>query len=463
MNPTHWDWAALVRGELDRLEQSHLYRHRQVVRPLDATHVEVAGRRLVNFASNDYLGLTHHPRVIRAATEAAAEAGVGSGAAPLISGHTRYHAAAERRIAGWKGTESAVLLGSGYLANLAAVQTIAAVAERSGRPVRFLLDKLVHASLIDAVRGSGAPFRVFPHNGLSKLDRLLSDAPAGEVQVVVTESVFSMDGDTADLSGLADLKRRRPFILLLDEAHGSGVFGPSGAGLAAELGLQDTVDVSVVTLSKAVGCGGGAVCGGEDFCNALVNFGRAYVYSTSLPVPVAAAIDAAVAVLADEPWRQQRLRELVRRVRTELGNPLEPGSGSGLSAGATASAVATECADRPSAGQDGFVSEVEHVTAEAVAPAVGGRSPLQHAGLGSFGASVPAGDSPIIPVILGTETAALGAAEALREQGLWVLAVRPPTVPRGSSRLRVTLSSEHTDDEVRELVRAVRAIRRPSD
>jgi 8-amino-7-oxononanoate synthase len=393
------DWEADLERDLARRRDEHLFRRRQVVRPLDATHIEVDGRRYVNFASNNYLGLTHHPRVIEAASHSASALGAGSGAAPLITGYGPAHESAERRIATWKGTQAAVLLPSGYQANVAAVQALAAIAEHrgiqsegGGDGVRFLLDKLVHASLVDAVRSTGSPYRIFPHNHLSKLQRLLAEADPGQLQVVVTESIFSMDGDAADLAGLADLKARRPFVLLLDEAHASGVYGEGGAGLAAERGLRDVADVTVVTLSKALGSAGGAVCASTAVCDAVINYGRAYIYSTHLPPAAAAAAEAAIDVIADEPHRQRRVRALAIRVRSELR---------------------------------------------------------------AAGLTLPPGDSPIIPITLGTERAALEAARAMQDQGLWVLAIRPPTVPRGTSRLRVTLCSEHHDDEIAQLVAAL--------
>jgi 8-amino-7-oxononanoate synthase len=390
MTPPDWDAAA--REVLASLEQAHLHRVRRVMTPVDATHVDWNGRRLVNFASNNYLGLTHHPRVVEAVAQSARDLGAGSGAAPLITGYTAAHALAEQRIAQWKGSQASVLLPSGYQANHAAVQTLAAVAEKRGRPIRFLLDKLCHASLIDAVRGTGQPFRVFPHNGLRKLRRLLEEADANQMQVVVTEAIFSMDGDAADLSGLASLKESHPFLLMLDEAHGTGVYGAAGSGLAAELGLQSAVDVRVLTLSKSIGCGGGAVCGTTTFCESLVNLARAYIYSTSVPPMIAAAAVAAIEVMEREPERQQRLRRLANQVRSDLRR----------------------------AGFD-----------------------------------LPPGDSPIIPLLMGSETGALAAADDLIEQGMLSLAIRPPTVPRGTSRLRVTLSSQHTDDEVQRLTAAL--------
>ena len=401
MGPDAWERA--VRERLARLAEHNLHRRRRVARPIDATHIEVDGRAYVNFASNSYLGLSNHPGVIAAAVEAARVCGAGAGASPLVTGYGPAHIAAEQRIARWKGTEAAVLLPSGYQANVAAVQALAAVGGDvaggdgdSFGGVRFLLDKLAHASLIDAVRASGAPFRVFAHNHLQKLERLLRDADPSQVQVVVTESIFSMDGDAADLAGLAALKRRVPFVLLLDEAHASGVYGPGGAGLAAELGLGGVADVSVVTMSKALGCAGGAICASAAVAELVVNLGRAYVYSTHIPPPVAAAGAAAIDVLAEEPQRQQRVRELARRVRCRL--------------------------------------------AEA-------------------GMIVPTGDAPIIPVILGSEEAAMAAASGLQNDGLWVVPIRPPTVPRGSSRLRITLCSEHTDEEIERLLAAVLQLR----
>jgi 8-amino-7-oxononanoate synthase len=201
-----------------------------------------------------------------------------------------------------------------------------------------------------------------------------------------------MDGDAADLAGIVALKREYPFMLVLDEAHGAGVYGDNGAGLASELGFQSAVDVSVATLSKALGCVGGAVCASRTFCDAVVNLGRPYIFSTSVPPGVAGAAEAAVGVMRAEPDRQQRVRRLATHVRDALK---------------------------------------------------------------AEGLEVPAGDSPVVPVILGEEAAALEAAERLLSEGILAPAIRPPTVARGSSRLRVTLSCEHTDAEVEQLIAAI--------
>jgi 8-amino-7-oxononanoate synthase len=370
MSLTPADLDSFIAEDLGLRAGAHQLRSRRPLVPLSSTHVRIGDVDYVNFASNNYLGLTHHPRLIAATEQSLRRDGLGSGAAALITGHTATHAQAETDIARWKGTQDAVLLPSGYQANHAAVQTLVALGEKSGG-VRFLIDKLAHASLLDAVRGASAEFRVFPHNHLAKVERLLADAPSDQLQVVLTESIFSMDGDAADLAGLVELKQRRPFILLVDEAHGSGVSSARGA------------DISVVTLSKAMGSIGGAVCGSTQFCAALVNYGRAYIFSTSVPPWVAAVASEAIAVMRDEPQRAARVRSLAQRVRQAVGLN---------------------------------------------------------------------GDTPIVPVILGEEAQALAASRRLAEAGLLVPAVRPPTVPKGSSRLRITLSCNHTDAEVEHLL-----------
>jgi 8-amino-7-oxononanoate synthase len=387
-------------AQLDRLITSLLEdrraagRLRQLtpVQALDATHVQIGDRQFVNFCSNNYLGLSRHPRIIAAVESALRETGWGSGAAGLICGHTPLHESAQRALVKWKQTEAAILLPSGYQANHAAVQTLAALSTDQKR-IRFLVDKLAHASILDACFADGLSVRVFPHNNLAKLARLLE---SGEGQdVVVTESIFSMDGDATDLAGLVQLKQKHPFILFLDEAHASGIYGAAGAGYAQELGLGEAVDISIVTLSKALGGIGGAICASRSFCDAVVNFGRAYIYSTSIPPAAAAAAEAAIGILRDEPELGRRVRDLAARVRREL----------------------TEA-----------------------------------------GIAIPNGDSPIVPIILGGEEQTLDAARNLHAQGLWVIAVRPPTVKPGSSRLRVTLSAKHTDEEVDRLIEAVKKI-----
>jgi 8-amino-7-oxononanoate synthase len=333
--------------------------------------------------------------VLAAVESAVRQVGFGSGAAALICGQTEIHASAAREIARWKKTEAAVLLPSGYQANHAAIQTLAAIAKSQNRPIRFLVDKLAHASILDAASASAphrGAVRVFPHNNLDKLSRLLRDSPAPQLDVVITESIFSMDGDAADLAGLSKLKGKHSFILMLDEAHASGVYGQDGCGYAGELGLAAMVDISIVTLSKAMGGIGGTICASRAFCNAVENFGRAFIYTTNIPAAAAAAAQAAIQVLRDEPQRQNRVRDLARRVRAQLA---------------------------------------------------------------AANVHLLPGDSPILCWVLGSEAAAIATAQSLRDKGLFVTPVRPPTVAPGSSRLRMTLSSQHTDEEIQQLISAV--------
>ena len=238
------------------------------------------------------------------------------------------HESAESAIAAWKNVEAAILFPSGYQANHAAIQTLAALGNAGAGGIRFLVDKLAHASLIDAVQGSGCPWRVVPHGGLAKLRRLLGKAPADQLQVVVSESIFSMDGDAADLRGSFNSSRISHLSCCSTKAHASGVYGADGAGLAAELGVQSDVDLSIVTFSKSAGSAGGAICSSKQIRDAILNFGRAYIYSTSVPPGVAAAIQASVSIMRAEPQRQQRVRDLAKKVRSGLlgaGWKLPPG------------------------------------------------------------------------------------------------------------------------------------------
>ncbi len=389
------DFTDLCDSLLVERAAGDLLRRRLIVEPIDATHVRRDGVERVNFCSNDYLGLTHHPAVIAAARDAAERWGVGAGASALITGHTPAHESCEQAIAAWKKTERAMLLPSGYQANHAAIQTLAAIAGRSGRTPLFLLDKRVHASLVDAVRATGLGHRSFHHQDADHLGHLLQKHHDAHC-MVVTESVFSMDGDVLNVAAMAQLKAEHGFAMLVDEAHGAGAFGPDGAGVLAEHGACDLPDVTVVTLSKALGCAGGAICGSKKFIAVAENTARAAIYTTAPSPLLAAAAEAAIRVLRDEPARQDRLRANARRVRMEL--QLDPGPHGRI-------------------------------------------------------------DSPIIPILLGESSAALAASNHLANKGLWVMAIRPPTVPRDGARLRVTVSCAHTDADMDRLVAGLREVR----
>ena len=351
--------------------------------------VVAAGRPLVHFASNDYLGLAADPRVVAAAAEAARHHGWGSGASPLVSGWRVPHHELAEALARFEGKEAATLFPSGFAANLG---TIAALV---GPGDAVYSDRLNHASIIDGIRLSGARLRVYPHNDAERLGSILGrDAGRFRRSLIATDGVFSMDGDVAPLAALADLAERSGAMLLVDEAHGTGVLGPGGRGSAAAAGVADRVDVTVGTLSKALGSAGGFVVGSHALIDHLVNHARALVYSTAPPPAAAAAAREALRIVASEPERRAALRD---------------------------------------------------------------RSAQLRAGLTEAGWTVPPGDwpGPIVPVVVGDPAVALRLSARCRERGFLVPAIRPPTVPAGTSRLRISLSAAHTADDVAGLLAAL--------
>ncbi|MBV8813307.1 MAG: 8-amino-7-oxononanoate synthase [Verrucomicrobia bacterium] len=372
---------------LAALKAKSLHRRLRTIDSVDGIRVQRDGRVFVNFASNDYLGLAQHPALRAAAIEAVKEFGAGSGASRLITGTLAVHQELEAKLAVFKQTTAALTFESGYAA---ATGTIPAL---FGKGDIIILDKLVHACLIDGARLSGAEIRVYPHNRLDRLEELLKWArqkrPGSNI-LVLTESVFSMDGDLCPLSEIVELKEKYGAILLLDEAHATGVCGPGGAGLAAELGLGNRIEIQMGTLSKAVGSAGGFVAGDAALIDLLINSARTFIYSTApTPAAVAAAI-AGVSLISSPTGEQLRatLRDNVKRCR-----------------------------------------ENQELT-------------------GSCG-------SAIVPIVVGSESEALRASEKLAEQGYLVPAIRFPTVPRNSARLRVTLSAAHEPKEILGLREAI--------
>ena len=375
-------------AELTALEAAERYRRRRTVesRAAGTARVQVDGRDLLSFCSNDYLGLADHPRITEAFVAAARRWGVGSGASHLVSGHCAEHHALEQELAAFTGRPRALLFSTGYMANLAVGATLLT------RGDRVLEDRLNHASLLDAGLATGADFARYPHADTVELQRRL-DVPHAGHTLVVTDGVFSMDGDVAPLAGIAQLCRATGAWLFVDDAHGFGVLGPRGGGCveAAGLGIDD-VPVLMCTLGKALGSFGAFVAGSEALIESLIQHGRTYIYTTALPPAVAAATRAALLVLQEEAWRRER------------------------------------------------------VLRHALTFAVQARA---------LGLTLMASGTPIQPLMLGHESAALEASRALLEQGLWVPAIRPPTVPAGSSRLRVTFSAAHTEADVAQLVEAL--------
>jgi 8-amino-7-oxononanoate synthase len=372
--------------ELETLREQSLLRQLREVEPCGGMTMTCGGREMVNFASNDYLGLASEPLLREAAKRAIDEHGVGSGASRLVCGTRVPHRELEEKLAAFKNTAAALSFSTGYAA---AVGTLSALA---GKEDVLILDKLVHASLVDGARLSGAIIRVFPHNNTQKLESHLQWArqehPNARV-IVVTESVFSMDGDRAPLAEIVALKDRYEALLLLDEAHAVGIIGTHGRGLADRLGVADRVDLQMGTLSKALGVSGGYLCGSKALVDLLINRARAFIFSTAPAPAMAAAASAAVEFLqtAEGESRRERLRENLKLLAAGLPPGLTP-------------------------------------------------ERLQ---------------SAIVPVILGEEETALEASRRLQERGLFVPAIRYPTVARAAARLRITLSALHTAEQIARL------------
>lgn len=342
---------------------------------------------LVNFASNDYLGLASDPRVIAAGIEAAERYGWGAGASPLVCGWREPHEHLAEELAAFEQAEAAVLFPTGYAANLG---TLAALA---GRGDVIYSDRLNHACLIDGARLSRAQVRVYEHNDVVQLAALMAgDRGRFRRALIATDGVFSMDGDLAGLADLADLADRAGAMLLVDEAHATGVYGPDGRGAASECGVADRVPVRVGTLSKALGAQGGFVAGSRRLIDWLINRARPLIYSTALAPAVAAAARRALAIAIAEPCRRDHARRLSQSL-TQL---------------------------------------------------------LREAGF-----AVAATTGPIVPVILGDPEATVSFAAMLRERGFLVSAIRPPSVPAGTSRLRISMTAAHTEEDVLGLAKAM--------
>ena len=365
--------------ELENLADQDLRRRLTIVEEgLPGGRVRVAGRVLLNLSSNDYLGLSQDPRLIAAAREAAARWGVGAGASRLVVGHLALHEEVEAGLAAFKGTEAAVIFSTGYMTNLGVISALV------GPGDTVFCDRLNHASIYDGIKLAGATLARFPHRDMNRLEDLLKEASPGK-KLIITDSVFSVDGDLAPLPDLVELKERHGAALMLDEAHATGVLGPKGAGLAEALGLSERVEVHMGTFSKALGSLGGFVAGDRRLIEYLHNRARSFIYSTAMPPPVLGAIAAALELVASEPERRAYLLEEAGKFRQGL----------------------TE------AGFDILGSETQ-----------------------------------IVPVLAGDNARTLSVAARLREEGLMAVALRPPTVPPGRARVRFSLSAAHSREDL---------------
>ncbi|MHB8523422.1 MAG: aminotransferase class I/II-fold pyridoxal phosphate-dependent enzyme [Limisphaerales bacterium] len=397
------DFDQELNRRLDAIRVAGLFRELRRVDSPQAPHLRLNGRPLLNFSSNDYLGLANDPALKTAAIEAVERAGAGSGASRLVCGSLAPHHELEEALAAFKGAEAALAFSSGYAA---AVGTICALVDQDDV---IVLDKLAHACIVDAARLCGAKLRVFAHNDLNDLEQILrwadsrhSEAAAGRRSrtLVVTESVFSMDGDHAPLRELADLKDRFGAWLMVDEAHATGLFGAHRRGLAEACGVGDRIEIQMGTLGKALGAAGGFISGPRVLTDYLVNRARTFIFSTA-PVPAAAAAGAAAVRFVQSGAGQERLA-LLWRHQAEVARTL-----SGL------------LPDR-----------------------------FSH-------------QSPIFPILIGDELEAVRVADDLRGQGIFIPAIRFPTVARGAARLRLTITAAHTETDIVQLAAALRSVRIP--
>ncbi len=362
----------LSQANLDALKSQGLYRSRRII----------DDKKLVNFCSNDYLGLSKNEKVVAAFKKAADDYGVGSGSAHLICGHSKAHHLLEEELAEFTGRERALLFSTGYMANLGTINALV------GRGDFIFEDKLNHASLLDGGLSSGANFKRYQHADVMQLEKLLNKA--NHQKLIVTDGVFSMDGDVAPLRELSDLAKKNDALLMVDDAHGFGVLGKTGGGLTEELALtQNDVPILMGTLGKAFGTFGAFIAGSELLIETLIQSARTYIYTTALPSAIAEATRASLKIVIEETWRREKLLALISEFKkgaAELNLPLMPS------------------------------------------------------------------DSPIQPLLIGDSFRAMQISQQLLEAGFLVSAIRPPTVPKNKARLRITFSALHEFEDVARLL-----------
>lgn len=376
----------VLQARLNQRLVDNLYRRRHLLQSAQNSIVQVDGKTCVAFCSNDYLGLASHPAVIDSMRRGVETYGVGSGASHLVYGHSQEHHALEEELAAFTGRPRALLFSTGYMANLGAIRALVDKGDH------VYQDRLNHASLLDGGLASNAPCQRYRHADVGDLTRRLAKSEHGR-KLVVTDGVFSMDGDLAPLPALAQACAEQAGWLMVDDAHGFGVLGKNGAGLTEHYGLRVTdVPVLVGTLGKAFGTFGAFVAGSDALIETLIQYARTYIYTTALPPSVAAATRISLKILRRESWRRERLISLIERFR---------------------------------------------------------------AGIGALGLELLNSATPIQPVMLHDDALCYRVGEGLRARGFLVGAIRSPTVPVGSARLRITFCAEHTDDQVDGLVEAI--------
>ena len=366
---------AWLTDDLEGLKRSHLLRPRRLVQSLGPGRSLIDGLELVDFSTNDYLGLARDSRLILAS----ADIPTGAGASPLVTGRSEQYSQLEQDIADFEGTESALLFPSGFAANLGSVAALV------GPGDTVFSDRLNHASLIDGCRLSGARLRIYHQDSLDSLDQQLAAADTSPRRLIVTDGLFSMDGTVAPLNTLCDLAESHDAMLLVDEAHATGVLGDTGRGTCEFLNVEDKVTLRIGTLSKAVGAAGGFVAGSAAIVDFLWHHARTQVFSTAIPPATCAAASAGLRLIAENNQLQQHLQQLATRLRQHIAR---------------------------------------------------------------LGLDTPSVDGPIVPIILGDPAVAVSTSARLVECGMFVPAIRPPSVPDDTARLRISLSAAHTEADV---------------
>ncbi len=393
---TSASWLDEFPARLAELDAAHLRRKRRVVLPESGARLTVDGQSMLAFCSNDYLGLATHPALVQAACEGAQAYGVGAGASPLVSGHSAANAALEQELAAFVGLPRALYFYAGYATNIGIVPALVGAGDA------IFSDALNHACLIDGARLSRAQIHRYAHADLDALANELARSEAPR-KLVISDAVFSMDGDSADIAALLALCERHDALLLLDDAHGFGVLGPQGRGSLAAAGLHGARAsrrvLYMATLGKAAGVAGAFVAGDEALIEWLLQKTRSYIFATAAPALLASALRASLKVIEQDEWRRAHLQRLIARLRDGLTSGLR-GSGWQLSASQTA----------------------------------------------------------IQPLLIGPNDQSLAVMEGLRARGIWVPAIRPPTVPEGTARLRIALSAAHSEADVGQLIEALAAL-----
>ncbi|HWQ70895.1 MAG TPA: 8-amino-7-oxononanoate synthase [Desulfitobacteriaceae bacterium] len=378
-------------NKLEKLHEQHLFRELKSISGAPAEWVEIQGKKLLNLSSNNYLGIAGHPLLKAAAVQAIQQFGCGATASRLIVGNYEIYDQAEKDLADFKNTEAAIIFNSGYTANIGIITALAS------RGDIIISDKINHASIIDGIRLSGADFLRYRHTDMADLERCLKKAEGQRRKLLITDSVFSMDGDLAPLRSIIELKEKYGAVLMIDEAHGSGIFGENGRGLAEFQGVSEQVEINMGTLGKAFGCFGAYAGGQKVLIDYLRNKARSFIFTTGLPPAIVASVRAAVQVVQQENWRRTELLEKAARVREQLAE----------------------------AGFDLINSK-----------------------------------SQIIPVLVGDNATTLEFSKRLFDVNILAMAVRPPTVPLNAARLRLTVMATHSKEELAWAVEQIKLIGR---